>query len=113
MGVEDLEFPRSLDHWSCPKAPESLSEVSPGPSGSYFSSVKPLMDPAFFQRNLLSPDVGRRNHFFSPMLNLLPLVKQRSWNGKPSRNPKKHAPKISGRTIRGWAVRNVRGGGET
>lgn len=68
--MEDSESPGSLGHWSCSKVPDSFSEVRPGPGGSHFSSMKPLMGPFFFQGNPLFPDEGGRNQFFFPMLKL-------------------------------------------
>lgn len=82
-GVEDPEFPEVLSHWSCLKAPKSFSEVSPGPGGSHFSSVKTLISPVFLQGNPLSTEEGGWNQFF-PTLSLPLWSSTRTGMGDPA-----------------------------
>lgn len=56
---------RVLGHCTCSKAPESLSEVTPGPDGSHFSGMKLSMGSAFYQEIPCSQTrVGRSPFFF-------------------------------------------------
>lgn len=96
-----IRISRILGHWSCSKAPKSLSEVTPGPDGSHFS-MKPSMGPAFYWEIPYSQMKVQRIQFFFLHIEPSSVIGSGPRVGDPAGSLRNMHPKSLGHPEMGW-----------